>query len=156
MTDYDYDEEFVTTEEYETYQTLYGDINRYGVEYLREHYDTLKARQAYDLLRSACFETNALTDDIKQIYSAASHIVDQDTFSATPYDLELHGDLGWHVDDVRSRLAELEEKIDAARILLAPLERLISIDKDAGSDEKMLVAYDEEFEPRILNEDLIN
>ena len=53
---------------------------------------------------------------------------------------------------MRDRLSELEDKCQAARILLAPLERLIPIDDDMDTDADMLVPWDEDSEPRLNRE----
>ncbi len=54
--------------------------------------------------------------------------------------------LGNQVEILRDRLFELEHNFKTARILLAPLERLMPIEEDTDIEGGMFVPWDEDFE----------
>lgn len=144
-----------TTEDMDILQKRYGEMNPKGIAWFREHFDTYKSRQAVVFLKESLRELNPIVHEVEQLHDAARDIVDNDTFCQNKYDIEEFGDISLQADHLRMCLSELEDKLEAARLLLAPFERLTVIEGDADDmdlEDGMIVAVDEHFTPRLFEE----
>lgn len=135
-------------------EEMYGRIHKKGLAYLQKNYDVNDARIALDYMLEVQTELSNVIEEAEQILGGAEMIIDDDDRNRKRYPLEQKGTIGQAVVYLRQEIFDMEDKLEAARILFAPLERLTVYDDEDLSDEQdMVVAWDEDSVPRIKKYD---
>ena len=91
--------------------------------------------------------------ETEEMLGGAEMIIDDDDRNRKLYQLKQMGSIGQAAGHLRQQLFDMEDKLQAARILLAPLERLTVYDDEDSDEHDMVVAWDEDIVPRIQEYD---